>query len=126
VWLRFHHDSLVDLQQCSARYVAAYRRRAAARIEAAPQRRLFPVRWRQDLQAHPLGLVIFIRRTSERGAVGLLGRSFDVDRLWPRLVHCDLDLDAHAVRCHALRRRERIPSRPLVHRSLHLPETSLP
>jgi hypothetical protein len=107
VWLRFHHDSLVDLQQCSARYVAAYRRRAAARIEAAPPRRPFPLRWRQDLQAHPRGLVIFIRRTSERGAVSLLGRSFDVDRLWPhRLVRCDLDLDAHAVRFHALRRRE--------------------
>src|SRR6266849_2993976 len=107
VWLRFHHDSLVDLQQCSARYVAAYRRRAAARIEAAPPRRPFPVRWRQDLQAHPRGLVIFIRRTSERGAVGLLGRSFDVDRLWPhRLVRCDVDLDTHAVRFHALRRRE--------------------
>src|SRR5499426_3951795 len=51
VWLRFHHESLADLQQYSARYVAAYRRRAAVRIETTPARRPFPADWRPDLQA---------------------------------------------------------------------------
>lgn len=107
VWLRFHHDSLADLQECSRRYIQAYRRRAAARIDAAPHRHPFPPRWRQNLQAHPHGLVIFIRRTSERGTVRLLGRTFEVDSQWPhRLARCELDLDAHEIRFYALRRRE--------------------
>jgi hypothetical protein len=107
VWLRFHHASLADLQECSRRYIAAYRRRASVRIDAAPQRRSFPDRWRQDLQAHPRGLVIFIRRTSERGTASLLGRSFEIDPRWPhRLVRCELDLDADVIRFVALRRRE--------------------
>ena len=107
VWARFHHDSLADLQERSRRYRAAYRTRAASRIEAAPTRRPFPASWHQDLQAHPDGLVIFIRRTSEAGAVNLLGRTFDVDPLWPhRLVRCEVDLRGDRIRFYALRRRE--------------------
>jgi hypothetical protein len=76
VWARFHHESLEGLQGQSARYVAAHRQRSAARIEAAPPRRPFPRRWRLDLQAHPQGQVVFLRRSNEQGAVQLLGRSF--------------------------------------------------
>jgi|SRR5262245_33014798 len=107
VWARFYHESLAALCECSQRYVCAYRARAAARIEAAPPRRPFPAVWHPDLQAAPTGVVIFIRRSSEAGAVPLLGRSFDVDRLWPhRLVRCEVHLTAEIIRFHALRRRE--------------------
>ncbi len=115
VWVRFRHASLVALQERSRRYVSAYRQRAAARIEAAPQRRPFPASWHPDLQARPEGAVIFLRRTSETGTVRLLGRSFDADPLWPhRLVRCEVDLNHETVRFHALRRRE--PNhQPLLH-----------
>jgi type IV secretory pathway VirD2 relaxase len=52
-------------------------------------------------------MVIFIRRSSEAGTVSLLGRTFEVDALWPhRLVRCDMNLAAQTIRFHALRRRE--------------------
>jgi len=79
VWARFYHDSLADLQERSRRYVSAYRQRAAARIDGAPERRPFPTPWQPDLQAQPDGVVIFIRRTSATGTVNLLGRTFEAD-----------------------------------------------
>jgi len=107
VWARFYHDALTDLQERSLRYLRAYHQRAAVRIEAAPQRRPFPASWQPDLQARPDGMVIFIRRTSETGAVRLLGRAFEADPLWPhRLVRCEVDLRGDTIRFHALRRRE--------------------
>jgi len=122
VWARFHHASLAALQECSRRYIHAYRQRAAARIEAAPARRPFPPAWRPDLQAHPVGTVIFIRRSSEAGAVSLLGHSFAVDALWPhRLVRCDMNLTDQTVRFYALRRRE-----PHHHAVLHEAPYSFP
>lgn len=107
VWARFHHASLPALQERSRRYVHAYRTRAAARIEAAPTRRPFPAAWQPDLQAHPVGTLIFIRRSTEAGTVSLLGRTFGVDPLWPhRLVRCEVNLNTQTIRFHALRRRE--------------------
>src|SRR5262245_5903498 len=115
VWARFHHASLADLQECSRRYIRAYRQRAAVRIETTPARRPFPADWRPDLQAHPVGTVIFIRRSSEAGTVSLLGRTFPVDARWPhRLVRCDVKLDTQTIRFHALRRREP-HHQPLLH-----------
>ena len=115
VWARFYHASLAALHECSRRYIRAYRQRAAARIEAAPARRPFPAAWQPDLQAHPVGTVIFIRRSSEAGTVSLLGRTFGVDALWPhRLVRCDMNLNAQTIRFHALRRREP-HHQPLLH-----------
>jgi transposase len=107
VWARFTHESLDGLRACSARYVAAARSRAAARIESAPPRRPFPEGWALDLQAHPRGRLVYLRRTGEHGAVELLGRRFEVDATWPhRLVRAEVDLDADRIRFHALRRRE--------------------
>ncbi len=107
VWTRFYHESLAALQQRSARYLSALRRRAAARIESAPERHPLPARWQLDLQAPPRGMLIYLRRTTERGGVSLLGRTFEVDPLWSsRLVRCEVDLDAHRIRCYALRRRQ--------------------
>jgi hypothetical protein len=106
VWARFQHPSLEALQAQSARYVAAHRLRAAARIEAAPARRPFPQRWRLDLQAHPQGRLFFLRRSNGQGEVQLLGRAFAVDPLWQhRLVRAEVDLRARRVRFYTLRRR---------------------
>jgi putative transposase len=106
VWARFHHESLHGVQAQSARYMAAHRQRRAARIEAAPPRRPFPRGWRLDLQAHPQGRLVFLRRSNERGEVRLLGRAFAVDPLWQhRLVRAEVDLKRCRIRFYTLRRR---------------------
>jgi hypothetical protein len=106
VWARFQHPSLEALQVQSARYVAAHRQRAAARTEAAPPRRPFPRGWQLDLQAHPQGQLVFLRRSNGQGEVQLLGRAFAVDPLWQhRLVRAEVDLKARRVRFYTLRRR---------------------
>jgi hypothetical protein len=106
VWARFHHESLRGVQAQSARYVAAHRQRCAARIEAAPARRPFPRGWQLDLQAHPQGRMVFLRRSNEHGEVQLLGRTFAVGPLWQhRLVRADVDLARRRVRFYTLRRR---------------------
>jgi putative transposase len=106
VWARFHYDSLTGVQAQSARYVAAHRQRAAARIEAAPLRRPFPRRWQLNLQAHPQGQLIFIRRSNAQGEVQLLGRTLAVEPLWQhRLVRAEVDLTKQRIRFYTLRRR---------------------
>jgi hypothetical protein len=106
VWARFHYESLVGVQAQSARYVAAHRQRAAARIEAAPARRPFPRDWHLDLQAHPQGRLIFVRRSNAQGEVQLLGRTFAVDPLWQhRLVRAEVDLQKQRIGFYTLRRR---------------------
>lgn len=66
-----------------------------------------PDRWHLDLQAARRGRVIYLRRTTDAVTVSLLGRSFAVDAHWThRLVRCEVDLDAHCIRFHALRRRD--------------------
>ena len=107
VWSRFEHRSLRALKTRSAKYIAAARTRAATRIELAPSRRPFPKRWRLNLQKHPHGKIIYLRRTNDNGHVNLLGHTFPVDRHWlHRLVRAEVDLDAHQIRFFALRRRQ--------------------
>jgi len=107
VWSRFEHRSLRGLKTRSTKYIAAARSRAAARIESAPSRRPFPKRWRLNLQKHPQGKIIYIRRTNDKGRVNLLGHTFTVDRHWlHRLVRAEVDLNANQLCFFALRRRE--------------------
>jgi len=107
VWSRFEHRSLRGLKTRSAKYIAAARSRAAARIESAPSRRPFPKRWRLNLQKQPQGKIIYIRRTNDTGRISLLGHTFAVDRHWlHRLVRAEVDLNANQLRLFALRRRE--------------------
>jgi hypothetical protein len=107
VWARFHHVNLRAVQHRSARYIRAHRARAAIRIDAAPPRRPVPTVWDFDVQQHPRGTIVFLRRTSAVGAMTLLGHTFPVDRHWPhRLVRAEVDLTADEIRVHALRRRE--------------------
>lgn len=123
VWARFQHDSLADLQAQSARYIAAYRRRVAPRLEAAPLRRPFPAGWTGALQAPPQGLVIFVRRTDPQGRVALLGHTFDISPHWPhRLVRAEVALPEGPIRFFGLRRREPTVQPPLNEVPYHLPK----
>jgi hypothetical protein len=107
VWLRFEHTSEQALAVASGHYVDAVRQRSAARLDAAPTRRALPNNWTLDLQKHPTGRVIFLRRTSEQGRVALLGHSFDVSSTWVhRLVRCEIDLTKHRISIYALRRSQ--------------------
>ena len=107
VGARFEHHSLAELQERSARFVAASRRSRAQRIEAAPPRRPFPEGWSLDLKQPPQGRLIYLRRTTETGHVSLLGHTTLVDEAWPhRLVRVEVDLAAETMAFHALRRRE--------------------
>lgn len=115
VWARFAPASLAELCDGSGRYIRASRQRAALRNESGPQRTPFPTTWQLDLQAPLQGRIIFLRRTSEHGAVALLGRMFCVDSLWcHRLVRCELMPDTHCIRFFALRRAQP-ESQPLLH-----------
>lgn len=107
VWNRFHHPSLDALQQRSDRFVAATRVRHAARLAAAPTRPAIARTWQLDLQAPPTGRAVFLRRTTDAGAVVVLGHTITVDPLWPhRLVRCEVNFDAHVIQFYRLRRRE--------------------
>jgi hypothetical protein len=107
VWARFAFTTPEGVRAQSDRFVAAVRARRAERIDTAPPRRAFPEPWRLDLQAHPRGRIVFVRRTDALGVVRLLERGYEVDPRWTnRLVRADFDLDAGKVRFHALRRKE--------------------
>lgn len=107
VWARFTHTSLDDLTAQSGRYVSASRARAADQRASAPARVPVPRRWRLDLQAPLHGRLIFLRRTTERGAVSLLGHTISVDEHWcHRLVRCEVLLDDQRMRFYALRRAQ--------------------
>ncbi|MGH7957847.1 MAG: hypothetical protein ACREH8_12690 [Opitutaceae bacterium] len=114
VWRRFRFADLPDVGRQSRKYVIASRRKSAGRIQDAPARRAFPDNWRFDLQAPLRGMLIFLRRTDERGHATLLGHTYMTSPDWcSRLVRAEVDLDHHQIRFYALRRRE-----PNVHRYL--------
>src|SRR5262249_57237093 len=78
VWARFTFTTPEEVRPQSDRFVAAVRARRGERIDTAPSRRAFPRAWRSDLQAHPRGRIIFVRRTDAVGAARLLDRSYAV------------------------------------------------
>jgi hypothetical protein len=107
VWRRFRFTEVADVVAQSDRFVAACRRRSAARIEAAPGRRPFPQNWKLDLQAPLRGTVIFLRRTDEDGHASFLGHRYLVSSTWcHRLVRAEVDLTHGKIRIYTLRRRE--------------------
>ncbi len=60
-----------------------------------------------ELQSHPHGRIICLRRTSEQGKVRLLEHTFLVDENWPhRLFRAEVDLDAGLISIYALRRKD--------------------
>lgn len=107
VWARYRFPDLAALQGASEAYISAYRCKTAVRREAAPSRRRVPKGFRFDLNAPLQGTMLYLRRSDERGAVHLLGKTFMVDNHWPhRLVRCEVDFTHRCIRFHALRRRD--------------------
>jgi transposase-like protein len=107
VWRRFHFASLDAVVRHTEQYLAERRARLAARIAHAPARAPWPSAWEFIPRALPASQIIFIRRTSARGRLALLGHEWLVDPHWcHRLVRAEVDLRLGAIRCVALRRRE--------------------
>src|SRR5271157_239570 len=107
VWSRFQHHDLAALQGHSLRYVAALRKQRAARIEAAPDRRGFPVGWKLNLKKRPGGRLVYLRRSNGNSEVALLGQLRPLGQVWPnRLVRCEVDLDQDKIRFFTLRRKD--------------------
>jgi len=120
VWQRHHFPDTQALASVSARYIAAYRVKTAARRELAPTRRSLPKGFTLDLRAPLKGTMIFLRRSGANGNVDLLGRSFPVDPHWPhRLVRCEVDFTHQCIRFYALRRRD--PANHPLLREIHYP-----
>jgi len=106
-WSRGWHETMEQLRDRTAGWVAAARARHVQRIEAAPRRLAFPADWDGDRLLAPRGQAIYLRRTNEQGEATVLRQRFLVDGSWPhRLVRAEVDLDAGTIRFHALRRRE--------------------
>ena len=125
VWQRHHFPNVETLASVSARYIAVYRAKTAARRELAPKRRSLPKGFKLNLSAALKGTMIFLRRSSENGNVDLLGRSFPVDPNWPhRLVRCEVDFTHQRIRFYALRRRD--PDNHPLLREIHYPRPNKP
>jgi hypothetical protein len=123
VWARFHHESLAALTHRSQRFTIAYGQHLARTREVYPQRRPFPANFEMDWQQRPIGQLIYLRRTTDKGVTTLLGHCWEIDPLWQhRLVRCEIDLQAGHITFYRLRRRE--PSdQPLIKTlSYRLPE----
>ena len=107
VWARFQHASLHALQERSDRYIAAARQRHAPRTETAPFRRPIAADWTLDLQSHPQGRLVFLRRTNDKGTLELLGHSWMANAHWARrLVRAEVDFTTAKIRIYALRRSQ--------------------
>jgi len=130
VWRRHHCNDIASLEAVSARYIAAYRAKTAARREAAPSRRRFPAQFKLDLSAPLGGTIIFVRRSNENGNVHLLNKAFSVDKHWPyRLVRCEVDFTHQRIHFYALRRRDPTDQpllRELPYERLHKPFQGTP
>lgn len=126
VWARFLFDGLPALTIHTAHYVAARRARLAARAASAPPRQRWPDRPAWNATVLPAGTVIYIRRTSERGTISLLGHTWPVDRHWcHRLVRAEVDLRRAEIRCYGLRRSAPTDQALLGIRPYHYPRPDL-
>ena len=58
-------------------------------------------------QQRPDGQLIYLRRTTDKGVIALLGHAWEIDPLWQhRLVRSEIDLKAGRISFYRLRRRE--------------------
>jgi len=120
VWARHHCRNIAALKDVSANYIAAHRNKTAHRRDGAAARRPYPARFTFDPKAALQGVMIFIRRSNERGTVQLLGRAYPVDKNWPhRLVRCEINFTHCRIRFYALRRRDP-EDQPLLHEVTYL------
>ncbi len=115
VWQRAKFETIAQVKAASARYICAHRARSSGRSERAPTRRPMPCNFSLNLNAKLKGIMIFLRRTDERGRAHLLGQTFDVCAHWThRLVRCEVDFTQQRIRFYALRRRDPT-DQPLLH-----------
>ena len=123
VWARFHHEDLDSLSAASQRFTQAYSQHLARRRDPTPPRRPFPSNWNIDWQVPPRGRLIYLRRTNERGAVKILGHTWEVDPQWShRLLRCEVDLSQNRIEFYRLRRRAP-EDQPLIKTlAYHLPQ----
>lgn len=119
VWQRHHCATIAALRRVSATYIKAHRVKTAHRRDLGPARRVVPKDFTWDATAPLRGLLIFIRRSDEHGAVHLLARHYPVDQNWShRLVRCEVDFTHRRIRFYALRRRD--PEvQPLLHEVIY-------
>lgn len=107
VWARFHHESMNALTHRSQRFTIAYGQHLARTREVFPQRRPFPANFEMQWQQQPNGRLIYLRRTTDKGVISLLGHSWEIDPLWQhRLVRSEVDLQAGQISFYRLRRRQ--------------------
>ena len=124
VWQRHHCPTVAALRRVSATYIKAHRAKTAHRRDLGPTRRQVPKDFTWHASTPLRGLMVFIRRSDEHGAVNLLARTYPVDQNWPhRLVRCEVDFTHRRIRFYALRRRD--PElQPLLHEvAYHHPST---
>ena len=120
VWQRHHFPTVAALRRASATYITAHRAKTAARRDHGPTRRPFPKHFEWDAARTLHSMMIFIRRSDERGVVNLLGRAYPVDQNWPhRLVRCEVDFTHRRIQFYALRRRDP-DDQPLLHEVSYL------
>ena len=114
---RFWLLSLRAIRAQSDRYLEAHRARHA---DLSIPRTPFPRSRVLDLRAPVRGLIVYLRRADDRGAVSLLGMTFPVDRRWAhRIVRGEVDLDRDEIRFVGLRRAEP-EDQPVVGHVVHL------
>lgn len=122
VWRRFHHQNIDSLQMCAVRYEDAANQKSAPAIDSAPTRRPLPKRKHILLPADPLGVVIFVRRTTAASCLTVLGREYSLPSPWPhRLVRCEVDLTGRQLRFVGLRRQAHSDQRLLHTAHFRLP-----
>ena len=107
VWQRFHFANIDESRRQSDRYVVALRKKRTQRQQASPARRPFPTEWEKPTQLPREGQIVFLRRTTNTGAVHILGHEYEVSEHWPnRIVRCEVHLSSDIVRIYALRRQK--------------------
>lgn len=115
VWQRQKVENVAQLEAACKRYVTAHRARSRPRQESAPKRPIISPEFTLNLNAKLQGMMIYLRRTDERGRAHLLGQSFEVCERWPhRLLRCEVNFDEEHIRFYALRRRDP-QDQPLLH-----------
>jgi hypothetical protein len=107
VWERFRFENLNDVQKQSKAYVDAVRIKNRERHEVAPTRWKIPDDWKLDYGTKPQGKVIFIRRTTDKEHIEVMGHWWFVPGAGAhKLVRADVDLTKNKISFYRLRRRE--------------------
>ena len=106
VWRRFHFENLKSVQKQSTAYVHATHNKNWERTDAAPRRWQIPKEWKLDYQAQPQGKVIFIRRTTDKEYVEVMGHWWLVPGAGAhKLIRAEVDLTKNKISFYRLRRR---------------------